>query len=248
MSWTDEKEEIGKKITEKLYEYGMIRTWYRHKPEGWTLHSGLWSPFYINLRKLGSYPELFKLVGDGLGKLIQNECENATKVVGIATAGVPIAASVGVCAEIPMGYTRKMEGVKTIEDFRAKITEYGQHTIVEGDFEDGDNVILIDDLVTRLTSKLIAVEQFKAEMERRGISAISNTIIVLLDREQGATKMAEENGLKLLSLIPFSTKAIDWLKDKFAPVEYETLKDYLTNTDKYQDPDLQEKLKKKAIG
>lgn len=248
MTWKEEKESIGKAIAEKLYEKGMIRTWYRHKPDGWTLHSGIWSPFYINLRKLGSYPDLFKMVGEGLAKLIENDCPDVTKIVGIATAGVPIAASVGICGQIPVGYTRKMEGVKTIDDFREKITEYGQHTIVEGDFNDGDNVALIDDLVTRLTSKLIAVEQFKAEMNRRGVDAHSDTIIVLLDREQGAAQMAEDNGLKLLSLIPFQTKAIEWLKDKFAPLEYETLKDYLRNTEKYQDESIQDELKKQAEG
>ena len=50
MGWSEEKDQHGKEIIGMLYDQGMIRTWYRDKPEGWTLVSGIWSPFYIQLR------------------------------------------------------------------------------------------------------------------------------------------------------------------------------------------------------
>lgn len=246
MSWKEKKEILGKEIIEMLYDSQMIRTWY-DKPEGWTLHSGLWSPVYINLRHLGSYPAVFKKVGSAMGQLIKEECKSVNKVVGIATAGVPIAAAVGIDASLPCGYTRKIEGVSNVDEFRKKITQYGQHAIVEGFFENGDEIVLIDDLVTRMTSKLIAIEQFRAEMKRRNVNAISNKILVLLDREQGAKKTAEENGLELFSLIPFKTKGVKWLKDRFTSLEYEIISDYLLNSDKYQSDSIQKDLKNQAI-
>ncbi|MHA1821197.1 MAG: orotate phosphoribosyltransferase [Promethearchaeota archaeon] len=240
--WASEKEILGKEIVLDLYKYGMIRTWYRHKKEGWTLHSGLWSPVYINLRNLPSYPGLFRKVGSALASLIKNECGNVSYLVGIATAGVPIASAVAISGSIPMGYTRKVEGVKDIGSFRSKIAEYGQHTLVEGDFKDGETIALVDDLVTRLTSKLIAVEQVRYELENRKINATCNDIIVLLDREQGAKKMAAENGLNLYALIPFRTKGLSWLKKALSGVEYRVIKDYLENPEKYQDKDSRESL------
>lgn len=245
-AWAGKKEKMGKEIAEALYDYGMIKTWYRDKPEGWTLHSGLWSPFYVNLRNLGAYPELFKKVGKYLAELIKNETPSINCVVGIATAGVPIASVIASEGGFPLGYTRKIEGVKTAEDFQAAITKYGQHAMVEGVFNDGDSIALVDDLVTRLSSKLIAVEQFREEMKRRNVKADSKTIIVLLDREQGAKEMAAQHGLELYSLIPFRTKGIHWLKDKLTNIEYETITGYLSDFNNYQDATVRESLKKAA--
>ena len=245
MSWKEKKETLGKEIIGMLYDSQMIRTWYRDKHEGWTLHSGLWSPIYINLRHLGSFPSVFKKVSIALGQLIKEECKSVNKVVGIATAGVPISAAIGIEASIPCGYTRKIDA-KNVEEFRKKISKYGQHAIVEGNFEDGDEIVLVDDLVTRMTSKLIAVEQFRAEMERRSVNAKSNKILVLLDREQGAQKTATENGLELFSLIPFKSKGVKWLEDRFTSLEYEVISDYLLNSDKYQDETIQNNLKNQA--
>jgi orotate phosphoribosyltransferase len=246
MEWEEEKEKLGKEIIGMLYDAGMVKTWYRDRPKGWTLHSGLWSPVYVNLRMLGSYPEVFAKVGYALGCVMKEECPEANKVVGIATAGVPISSAVGLKAGYPSGYTRKIEGVKTPEEFREKINQYGQHSMIEGEFKHGDNVVLVDDLVTRLTSKLIAVEQFRAEMDRKKIKAVTDKILVLLDREQGAQQMAAENNLKLFSLIPFKTKGIRWLKEKFSEIEYEVISDYLNNPEKYQEEFIQKELKKKA--
>ncbi|MBD3353496.1 MAG: hypothetical protein GF364_18580 [Candidatus Lokiarchaeota archaeon] len=246
MQWIKKKEILGKRITEMLYDASMIKTWYRDRSEGWTLHSGIWSPIYINLRHLGSYPEIYKEVGHALGKLIKNECPKVNRIVGIATAGVPIASAISCLEDYSMGYTRKMEGVKTIEDFRKAITDYGQHTIVEGHFENNDNIILVDDLVTRLTSKLIAIEQLQTELKRRNIKAQANKILVLLDREQGALQMAQDHNLLLYSLIPFKNKGINWLKEKLSGLEFETISDYLDNSEKYQNQTIQDDLKKKA--
>ena len=84
-------------------------------------------------------------------------------------------------------------------------------------------------------------------MKNRNVDANSDKLLVLLDREQGAQKMAEDNNLKLYSLIPFKTKGIDWLKDTFSELEFKILKDYLENSEKYQDENLQNELKNLSI-
>lgn len=132
MDWNDEKDKLGKEILESLYDANMIDTWYKSRPEGWTLFSGLWSPLYINLRPLGSFPSILKKIGTALGRLIQEECSVIDKIVGIASAGVPIATAISLENRIPMCYTRKLEGIKNINNIQEKISEYGQHNLVEG--------------------------------------------------------------------------------------------------------------------
>ena len=243
MNWDEEKEKIGKEILGLLYEANMIDTWYKSKPEGWILFSGLWSPLYINLRPLGSFPHILKKIGHALGLMINAECEKIDRLVGIASAGVPIATAITLENNIPMCYTRKLEGIKSIKDFQDKISEYGQHNLVEGFIQEGDNIALVDDLVTKLDSKLIALEQLKNEAIKRKINISCKDIIVILDREQGAEELAKKNGLKLTSLIPFNSKGINWLKEKFSDIENEIINDYLVNTEKYQDKEVQEKVR-----
>ncbi|MBN1801703.1 MAG: hypothetical protein JW891_09375 [Candidatus Lokiarchaeota archaeon] len=246
MNWQEEKEQLGREIVNLLYECNMIDTWYKSKPEGWTLFSGLWSPLYINLRLVGGFPIVLKKIGYALARLIKEEIKNTSQIVGIASAGVPIATAISVEGEIPMGYTRKLEGIKDLNDFQNKISSYGQHNLVEGTFLDGEKIVLVDDLVTSLGSKLIAREQVLFEASRRNINIDCNDIVVILDREQGADKLAKEKNLSLFSLIKFTSNGIHWLKERFSKVEYDIISDYLMNTEKYQDKQIQQELKKLA--
>ncbi|RLG71692.1 MAG: hypothetical protein DRO11_03885, partial [Methanobacteriota archaeon] len=91
MSWEREREELGRTLVRELHQLGLIKTWARNKPEGWKLVSGLWCPFYIQLRPLCSYPKLLEMVGRGVARLVEEEIGEANRLVGLAAAGIPIA-------------------------------------------------------------------------------------------------------------------------------------------------------------
>jgi orotate phosphoribosyltransferase len=248
---TERKEKLGKEIMEGLYETGMILTWYRDKPKGWILASGLWSPFYINLRLLSSHPKLYKKAGEALGIMLRStgfKSNGKDKVVGIAMAGVPLANAVTLEAEIPSLYTRKLpEDVKTPGDVDKYVQAHGQHSLVEGELNSGDRLALIDDLVTKFDSKLLAIGQIEQEIKRRGLTGIQlKEIFVLLDREQGGAEKAKSMGFELHALIPFASKGIGWLKGSLSDIEYSTIVDYIKNTQKYQSKEMQEELEKAA--
>jgi uridine monophosphate synthetase len=232
MVWQEEKEELGKEITRLLYEKGLIKTWYRDNPAGWTLISGLWSPFYIQLRPLASYPELLRRVGYALGKIIKEECEAVNKVVGVAMTGIPIACTLQ--GDLPALWTRKI-GARSIDEFKKNIRSYGEHTLVEGEFENGDHIVVIDDLATKFDSKLVAIEQINYETEKRGLKVECKDVVVLLDREQGAADVARQYGISFHSLIPFKSKGVKWLKSSLSEIEYEVITEYLRDDGKYQD-------------
>ncbi|MHC1610343.1 MAG: orotate phosphoribosyltransferase [Candidatus Methanospirareceae archaeon] len=249
MSWREEKENVGREIIRALYTCGMIKTWFRDNPEGWRLVSGLWSPLYIQLRTLSSFPELLKRVGYALGRLIKEECNAVNRIIGVATAGIPIATAVSLEADIPSCFTRKLEGLRSLGDFNNFIKEYGEHSMIEGILADGDTVGIVDDLVTRFDSKVLAIKQLEFEVEVRGLEHVTcSDVIVVLDREQGAEEMAREYGVKLHSLIPLLTKGMAWLKDVLADQEYEVIVDYLHSTEKYQDPRVQAELSEIGVG
>jgi len=233
MIWKDEKEKLGKEITCLLYEKGLIKTWYRDNPRGWTLVSGLWSPFYIQLRPLASYPDLLEKVGFALGKMVKEECKEVNKVVGVAMTGIPLATAVAILTHIPSLWTRKID-VRSSGEFERYIQSYGEHTLVEGEFEEGDQIAVIDDLATKFDSKLVAIEQINYEARTRGLKIECKHVVVLLDREQGAARVASQHGISFHSLIPFKSKGIKWLKNSLSKMEYEVIMDYLRDENKYQ--------------
>jgi len=239
MVWQEEKEELGKEITRLLYEKGLIKTWYRDNPDGWTLISGLWSPFYIQLRPLASYPELLRRVGYALGKIIEEECKAVNKVVGVAMTGIPLACTLQ--GDLPALWTRKI-GARSLDEFKKNIRSYGEHTLVEGEFENGDQIAVIDDLATKFDSKLVAIEQIKYETKKRGLKVECNDVVVLLDREQGAADVARQYGISFHSLIPFKSKGVKWLKSSLSEIEYKVIREYLRDDEKYQDTEIQKEL------
>ncbi len=248
MPWKDEKEHLAKEIVSLLYQHRMIRTFYRDRPEGWTLVSGLYSPLYVQLRPLVSYPAVFEKVCRAMGRMIREEAPELTKIVGIAMAGVPFAAGLALVAGISAGFTRKMEKVKSVEAFRKVVEEYGEHALVEGELSDRETIGLVDDLVTRFDSKLVAIEQVKYEVQRRGLKEVECAkVIVLLDREQGGQAAAEKHGIQLLSLVPFKTVGLPLLEGAMEKVEWETLRRYLDDPEKFQDKTVQAELAKLAV-
>ncbi len=247
MTWTEEKNSVAGEIVSLLYKNRMIRTFYRDKPEGWTLISGLYSPLYIQLRPLVSYPEVFRRVCNALCRLLSEESPDIMKVIGIAMAGVPIASGMSIACGISAGFTRKMENVKSVEAFRKAISSYGEHALLEGDVASGERIALVDDLVTRFDSKEIALEQVKHEVARRGLENVEcRTVLVVLDREQGGREAAQRAGVNLLSLIPFKTVGLPLLEGVINKTEWETLTRYLEDPEYFQDREVQAEIARQS--
>ncbi|MHA1289781.1 MAG: orotate phosphoribosyltransferase [Candidatus Thorarchaeota archaeon] len=223
-------DDLKKNIMKDIYEKRMILTSVRDRSEGWTLHSGLWSPFYIQLRILSSFPETLKLVGSALSTLIKEEAPSVNRLVGIAFAGIPIATAVSLESGLPACHTRKILGIRTERELYDAIGKYGQHSLMEGEVEDGDTLCLIDDLVTGMESKLVGRAQVLAELKKRKISDVSvDDIAVIVDRQQGARERAKDLNIRLHSLIDLVDEGLPSIKDAMSEEEYKIVSEYLSN-------------------
>lgn len=223
------------RLVVELYRRGLLRTWYRDRPEGWRLLSGLWSPFYLQLRSLPSHPDLLRAVGRFLSDDICSAVSGRLRLLGVATAGVPIATAVSLVGGIPCAYTRKLEGVRGVSDLRDRIASYGEHSLIEGDLEAGDRIVLVDDLVTQFDSKLVAIQMLAMECGRRGIADCRVVAVgVVVDREQGALVQAREQGVQLLSVVRFRTDCLPMLEGIASQCELEVIREYIASPEAFQ--------------
>jgi uridine monophosphate synthetase len=218
-----------------IYDNGMLLTSKRDKPEGWTLVSGLWSPFYIQLRLISSFPRVLRKAAEAMALLIEEKAPQVNRLVGIAFAGIPIATALSLQSGLPACHTRKLTGVRGETDVENALSKYGQHSLLEGQLRDGDRICLVDDLVTGMDSKLVARSQVLKEVEGRGLEDVRcDDIVVLIDRQQGARKRARQAGLQLHSVIDFVDEGLPLLEDIMDPDEYTLLMRYLEHPERFQ--------------
>jgi orotate phosphoribosyltransferase len=110
--------------------------------------SGLASPTYCDCRKLISFPRARAQLTVMMVETITREIgyESIDAVAGGETAGIPIAAWIADRLALPMLYVRK------------KPKGYGRNALVEGKLEEGQRVLLVEDLATDGGSKLHFVQ------------------------------------------------------------------------------------------
>lgn len=158
--------------------------------EPFRLASGRLSPVYVDCRRLLSFPRERALVIEALAQLVRKELSNAKIEVlaGGETAGIPFAALLAEKLEMPMIYVRKAP------------KGYGRAAQIEGVLQEGQRVLLVEDLVTDGGSKLA----FQEGIERAG-GVVEHCVCVFeyYSEEAGlavARRRLAERGIELHSL------------------------------------------------
>lgn len=236
MSWETRKRALADELVRRLYARGVIRTWLRDQPAGWELMSGAWSPFYVNLRSAPADPELFRFMVDAAAELVREELPDATQLVGLAAAGVPIAAAAAYVLGLPMGFTRKLPNVRDLAALEREVGAYGGHALVEGAFAPGERVVLVDDVVTGFDSKEIALRQLELELGRRGVEGVEvEGILVLVERGAEARRRAAAAGVRLVSLAVLDDRQLEALRGVANERELDVIGAYLRDPAPFQD-------------
>jgi len=110
--------------------------------------SGWASPVYIDCRKLIAFPNLRRRLIDHAVEVLETQAgyESFDAVAGGETAGIPYAAWIADRLNLPMAYVRK------------KPKGFGRNARIEGSLQEGQRVLLVEDLATDGKSKASFVD------------------------------------------------------------------------------------------
>ncbi|HEU5364077.1 MAG TPA: orotate phosphoribosyltransferase [Hanamia sp.] len=149
-----------KAIAEKLLQINAIKL---NIQQPFTWASGWKSPIYCDNRKILSFPFIRDFIKSEMCNIIFQTFENADMIAGVATAGIPWGAMAADQLKLPYIYVRP------------KPKEHGLGNQIEGFYEPGKRVVVVEDLVSTGKSSLQVVDVLKtANLEVEGMVSIFN--------------------------------------------------------------------------
>lgn len=147
-----------KAVAEKLLQVGAVKL---RPEEPFTWASGWKSPIYCDNRKVLSFPYTRDFIKSEMCNVIFEGFPEAQLLAGVATAGIPWGAMASDQLKMPYIYVRP------------KPKEHGLGNQIEGSFESGQKVLVIEDLISTGKSSLDVVKVLRdAGLEVIGIVSI----------------------------------------------------------------------------
>ncbi len=151
-----------------------------------TLASGKKSKYYVDIKKASTNPRVLKLIALRISDVLKRRSIRTDYVGGVALGGVPVATAVSLETGLPLLMVRK------------EAKEYGTKGQIVGEPEHGKMVVLVEDVTTTGGSVLKAIQTLKDE------GLLIRYVIVVVDREEGASGALADADVELIPLVRIS--------------------------------------------
>lgn len=146
--------------------------------------SGATFPYYIDLRKIISNPQLFHQVLSAYAGIL--ETLQFDRIAGIPYGSLPTATGLALHMNYPMIYPRK------------EVKAHGTRRVVEGNFHPGETVVVVDDVFISGNSAI----EGAGKLQSVGLEV--KDIVVLLDHERGVKDRLRAHGFQGHSVLTMS--------------------------------------------
>jgi len=150
--------DTAEKTAELLLQINAIKL----NPENpFTWASGWKSPIYCDNRLILSFPSIRNYVRDEFAKNIEKQFGKPDVIAGVATGAIGVGILVAESLGLPFVYVRP------------EPKKHGRQNQVEGFLQRGQNVVVVEDLISTGNSSLMAVEALRNEGANiKGMAAI----------------------------------------------------------------------------
>jgi len=146
------------------------------------LRSGKRSRYYLDKYRFETRPDLLGALGERIARVVREHAGDATLLAGPELGAVALAAAASLESGLPFLIVRKA----------AK--EYGTAQRLEGVYEPGACVCLVEDVVTSGGALLEAVEAVRAA------GLVVRTAVCVVDREEGGADALARHAVRLRPL------------------------------------------------
>ncbi|MEA3448279.1 MAG: orotate phosphoribosyltransferase [Bacteroidota bacterium] len=198
-------ESIAQQVAKHLLQIKAIKL----EPQNhFTWASGWFSPIYCDNRKTLSYPDIRSYIRDAFVQTAQENFDELDVIAGVATGGIAHGALVAEKMQKPFVYVRTAS------------KGHGLENRVEGVVKPGQNVLVIEDLISTGKSSLSAV----AALRNSGCNVIGMIAIFTYSFETASINF-KNAGVNLVTLSNYETlleqaNAAGYIREK----DLETLK------------------------
>jgi orotate phosphoribosyltransferase len=147
------------------------------------LRSGRRSTYYLDKYRFSTRPDLLRTLGEAIAAAVREHEPDAVRIAAPELGAVPLAAAASLAADLPFVIVR------------GAAKEYGTANRIEGPFEPGERVCLVEDVVTAGGAALEAVEALR----QAGLEI--STVVCVVDREEGGADALARSAVRLRPLL-----------------------------------------------
>jgi orotate phosphoribosyltransferase len=146
------------------------------------LRSGKRSRYYLDKYRFETRPELLRPLGERIAATVREHAPDATRLAAPELGAVALAAAASLESGLPFLIVRK------------EAKEYGTGNRLEGPFEPGECVCLVEDVVTSGGALLESVDAVRAA------GLVVHTAVCVVDREEGGADALARHAVRLRPL------------------------------------------------
>lgn len=146
--------------------------------------SGAVFPYYIDLRRIISNPQLFHQILNAYADILKTLTFD--RIAGIPYGSLPTATGLALHLNRPMIFPRK------------EVKAHGTRRVIEGNFHPGETVVVVDDILISGKSVIEGAEKIKS------VGLDVEDIVVMVDHEQGVRDRLKAQGYRAHAVLTIS--------------------------------------------
>jgi len=146
------------------------------------LRSGKRSRYYLDKYRFETRPELLRPLGERIAAVVGEHAPDATRLAAPELGAVALATAASLESGLPFLIVRK------------EAKEYGTANRLEGPFDEGETVCLVEDVVTSGGALLDSV------LALRDVGLVVHTAVCVVDREEGGADALARHAVRLRPL------------------------------------------------